>query len=129
MLKKKKRYSPIVTFIFLTFITIIVSGFLSLLNVQTEYSTVNKVTSELVNNVIEVNNLLSVEGIKHIITTATSGFVKFAPLATLIITLIGIGVLEKSGFTKTAFTLITKNSKKNSVTFMLIFLSLIFRCF
>ena len=126
MLKRKKRYSPIVTFIFLTFLTIILSGLLSLINVQTEYSTVNKVTNELVNNVIEVNNLLSVEGIKHIVSTATSGFVKFTPLATLIITLIGIGVLEKSGFTKTAFTLITKNSKKNTVTFMLIFLSLLF---
>ena len=73
MLKKKKRYSPIVTFIFLTFLTIIVSGLFSILNVQTEYSTVNKVTNELVNNVIEVNNLLSVEGIKHIVSTATSG--------------------------------------------------------
>ena len=42
MFKKKKKFSPIVTFILLTFITIILSGFLSLLNVQTEYSTVNK---------------------------------------------------------------------------------------
>ena len=126
MVKKKKKYSPIVTFIFLTFFTIILSGFLSLINVQTEYTTVNKVTNELVNNVIEVNNLLSVDGIKHIISTAVSGFVEFEPLATLIIALIGIGVLEKSGFMKTAFTLITKNSKKNAVTFMLIFLSLLF---
>ncbi|MBQ7789833.1 MAG: AbgT family transporter [Bacilli bacterium] len=126
MLKKKKRYSPIVTFIFLTFFTIVLSGILSLLNVQTEYSTVNLATNELVNNVIEVNNLLSVEGIKHIISTATSGFVKFTPLATLIIILIGIGVLEKSGFLKTACTLITKNSKKNTLTFMLIFFSLLF---
>ena len=126
MFKKKKKFSPIVTFILLTFITIILSGFLSLLNVQTEYTTVNKVTYELVNNVIEVKNLFSVSGIKHIITTAVSGFVEFAPLSTLIITLIGIGVLEKSGFMKTAFTLMTKNAKKNTVTFTLIFLSLLF---
>lgn len=126
MFKKKKKYSPIVTFIFLTFGTILLSGLLSLLNVQTEYTTVNKVTFELVNNVIEVKNLFSVSGIKHIITTAVSSFVEFEPLATLIITLIGIGVLEKSGFIKTAFTLMTKNAKKNSVTFTLIFLSLLF---
>ena len=92
MFKKKKKFSPIVTFILLTFATIVLSGFLSLINVQTEYTTVNKVTNELVNNVIEVKNLFSVSGIKHIVTTAVSSFVEFAPLSTLIITLIGIGV-------------------------------------
>lgn len=126
MFKKKKKFSPIVTFILLTFATIVLSGFLSLINVQTEYTTVNKVTNELVNNVIEVKNLFSVSGIKHIVTTAVSSFVEFAPLSTLIITLIGIGVLEKSGFMQTAITLMTKNAKKNSVTFTLIFLSLLF---
>ncbi len=126
MFKKKRKFSPIVTFILLTFITIILSGFLSLINVQTEYTTVNKVTNELVNNVIEVKNLFSVSGIKHIVTSTVSGFVEFAPLSALIITLIGIGVLEKSGFMKTAITLMTKNAKKNSVTFTLIFLSLLF---
>lgn len=126
MFKKKKKFSPIVTFILLTFTTIVLSGFLSLLNVQTEYATVNKVTNELVNNVIEVKNLFSVEGIKNIVTTTVNGFVEFAPLSALIITLIGIGVLEKSGFMKTAITLMTKNAKKNTVTFTLIFLSLLF---
>lgn len=126
MFKKKKKYSPIVTFILLTFITIISSGFLNLINVQTEYTTVNKVTNELVNNVIEVKNIFSVSGIKHIITTAVSKFVEFPPLSTLIITLIGIGVLEKSGFMKTAITLMTKRAKKNTVTFILIFTSLLF---
>ena len=108
MFKKKKKYSPIVTFILLTFVTIILSGFLSLINVQSEYTTVNKVTNELVNNVIEVKNIFSVSGIKHIITTAVSEFVGFTPLSTLIIILIGIGVLEKSGFMQTAITLMTK---------------------
>ena len=126
MFKKKKKFSPIVTFILLTFATIILSSFLSLLNVQTEYTTVNKVTNELVNNVIEVKNLFSVSGIKHIVTSTVSGFVEFAPLSALIITLIGIGVLEKSGFMQTAFTLMTKNAKKNSVTFTLILFSLLF---
>ena len=105
MFKKKRKTTPIMTFIIFSIITIILSGFLHLLNVQAEYSTVNKVTGDLVNNVVEVKNLFSVSGIKHIITSAVSDFVNFAPLSTLIIILIGIGVLEKSGFMKTAITL------------------------
>ena len=126
MLKKRKKFSPIVTFIILTFATILLSGFLNLINVQTEYVTVNKATSDFVNNVVEVKNLFSASGIKYIVTHAVSNFVSFAPLSTLIIVLIGIGVLEKSGFLKSFFTILTKNSKKNTVTFILIFISLMF---
>ena len=126
MFKKKLKLSPIMTFIILTFATIVISGFLHLINVQAEYVTVNKVTNELVNNVVEVKSLLSSSGLKHIVTTAVSSFVNFAPLSTLIIVLIGIGVLEKTGFTKSFFTMLTRNSKKNTITFMLIFLSLVF---
>lgn len=126
MIKKKIKLSPIMTFIILIFATIIISGFLNFINVQAEYVTVNKVTNELVNNVVEVKSLFSTSGIKHIVTTAVSGFVNFAPLSTLIIILIGIGVLEYSGFMKAFFTLITRNSKKYTITFILVFISLMF---
>ena len=126
MFKKKIKLSPIMSFIILVFTTILISGILHLFNTQAEYSSVSKVSSELVNNVVEVKNLLSARGIKHIVTTAVSGFVNFAPLSTLIIVLIGIGVLEKTGFMKTFFTLLTRNSKKNTITFLLILISLMF---
>ena len=126
MFKSKKKLSPIVTFILLTVIVIVLSGFLSLLKIQAEYTTVSKVTNELVNNVVEVKNLFSLSGIKHIFTTAVSSFINYEPLPILIIVLIGIGVLEKSGVLEAFFTILTKNTKKNTVTFILIFISLLF---
>lgn len=129
MIKKKIKMSPIVTFIILSFVTLLVSAFLHFINVQGEYVTVNKVTNELVNNVVEVKNLLSGSGIKHIVTTAVSGFVGFSPLSMLIIVLIGIGILEKTGFTRAFFTLLTKNAKKNTLTFALVFVCLLFSLF
>ncbi len=125
MFKQRKKISPIMAFLILTVITIILSGFLHLLNIQGEYTTINK-SGSLVNNVVEVNNLFSTSGLKYIVTNAVSNFVSFAPLSTLIIVLIGIGVLEKSGFLKAFFTMLTKNTKKNTVTFILIFISLLF---
>ena len=126
MFKKKIKLSPIMTFILLVFATIILSGILHIFNAQAEYNGVNTITSELTNNVVEVNSLLSLRGIKHIVTTAVSGFVNFQPLATVIIVLIGIGVLEKTGFMKTFFTILTRNSKKNTITFLLVLVSLMF---
>ena len=120
MFKKRKKIGPIMAFIILTFATIVMSGFLHLLNVQGEYVTVSKVTGSLINNVVEVKNLFSTSGIKYIVTHAVKNFMEFAPLSTLIIVLIGIGILEKTGFLKTFFTVLTKNSKKNTITFLLI---------
>ena len=122
---KKKRFNPIFIFIIMTFVTILLSFVLSLFNLQAEYSTVNSYTNTLQNNVIQVENLFSGTGIKYIISNTVSNFVDFAPLSTLIIILIGIGVLEKSGFAKTFFTLITQNFRKNSITFALILISIL----
>ena len=111
MFKKRKKLGPIMAFIILTVVTILLSGLLHLLNIQGEYATVSKATNGLANNVVEVKNLFSTSGIKYIVTHAVKNFVSFTPLSTLIIVLIGIGVLEKTGFLKTCFTLLTKNSK------------------
>ena len=125
-MKSKLQFNPILMFIILIAITILLSGLLSFFNVQADYSTVNTVTNELSNNnVVQVVNLFSGSGIKEIATTAITDFVSFAPLSMLIITLMGIGVLEKSGFMKTFFTLITQNFKKNTLTFILILLSIL----
>ena len=112
-------------FIILTFVTIILSFILSIFSLQAEYSTVNSYTNTLQNNVIQVENLLSSNGIKYILTNTVVNFVNFEPLSILIIILIGIGVLEKSGFAKTFFTLITQNSRKYSITFGLVLLSIL----
>ncbi len=126
MFKPKFRLSPIMTFIILTIITIILSGVLAFFDVQGEYSTVNSVTNELTNNVVQVESLFSFSGLKHIVTNAVSDFVSFAPLSMLIIVLIGIGILEKTGFMKAFFTIITKTAKKNTLTFFLILISIFF---
>jgi aminobenzoyl-glutamate transport protein len=126
MLKKKIKLSPIMTFIILTLIVIVLSGFLSLFGVQAEYSAINTTTNEFTNKVETIENLFTSEGLKHIITNAVNDFVNFPPLSMLIVILIGIGVLEKTGFFKSFFTLITKNSKKFNLTFLLILMCLIF---
>ena len=128
MFKKRKNISPVMTFIILTIVTILLSGLLHLLNVQSEYTTVS-VTGSLVNNIVEVKNLFSTSGIKYIVTHAVKNFMSFTPLSILVIVLIGIGVLEKSGFLKSFFTLLTKNSKKNTITFILILISLLLSLF
>lgn len=124
-MKEKITLHPIMTILILIAATIFLSGILSLLGFQATDRKISATSLEYTTSISEVKSLISIEGIKYIFTSTVSNFVAFAPLSSLMIILIGIGIMEKSGFLKTAFTLLTKNAKKNTVTFTLVFISII----
>lgn len=124
--KEKITLDPIMTLLVMIVITIVISGFLALLGVQVNYNTIaNDVTLDYTESLLSVESLLSLSGLKYIFTTTVSNFVSFTPLSSLIIILIGIGVMEKSGFLKTTVTLLTKKAKKKNVTFALVLICLL----
>ncbi len=124
-IKEKITLHPIMTIIIMIALTIIISGILSLFGLQSTIRTVNPNSLEYNISVSEVHSLLSLSGLKYIFTSTVQNFVAFAPLSSLLIILIGIGIMEKSGFLKTAITLLTKNAKKINVTYVLVLISII----
>lgn len=128
MNKFKERFTlnPVLTFLFLILLTIVLSGFLDLIGFEATYNKIDLTTGELVATSESVESLMSLSGIKYIFTSTISNFTAFTPLSSLIIVLIGIGIMEKSGFLKTTFTILTKFCKKYTITFWLVLLSMIF---
>ncbi len=124
-LKEKMTLHPIMTILIMIIITIVVSGFLSLLGISSTYTKVNSGVYDTHPITVGVTSLFSLSGLKYIFTSTVKNFVNFTPLSSLIIILIGIGVMEKSGFLKTAITLLTKKARKNAVTFSIILISII----
>ena len=124
-IKDKITLHPIMTFIILMILVIVASGILSLLGFESTYNVYNSTTKEYTSTLVSVFNLFSLSGLKYIFTSTVSNFVAFTPLSMLIIILIGIGIMEKSGFLKTAFTLLSKFCKKNTVTFVLVLISIL----
>ena len=125
MTKKSKYFHPVMAFLILTGITMIISGILSLLDVSTTLYKINATTLEYSTELVKINNMFSLSGLKYIFSETVSNFVNFAPFSSLIIILIGFGVMESSGFLKSAITFITKKMKKNTVTFIIVLLSII----
>lgn len=123
--KKIKTLNPIMTFIILILVTILLSGILSAVGFETSYTKINALSGEYETNLVTVESLLSFSGLKYIFGETVSNFVSFTPFAMMILILIGIGIMEQSGFLKTAFTLLTKYTKKNTVTFLLVLVSVI----
>lgn len=123
--KEKITLNPVMTFLILILITIILSGFLNLIGFEATYNKIDVETGEYTVTSESVESLLSLSGIKYIFTSTVSNFTAFTPLSMIIIVLIGIGIMEKSGFIKTTFTILTKYCKKYTITFWLVFISVI----
>ena len=125
-LKLKKFYiHPVSTFMILTIFIILLSGIFSLLQMQATYNVVNINTKELEPTLVTVENLLSFDGLKFIISEASRNFLSFAPLGTLLLSLIGLTIGEGSGFFATLTKRHLSKIPKETLTFIVIFLATI----
>ena len=125
-LKLKKFYfHPITMFILLTLAIILISPLLSGLQMQATYNTINSNTNELEPTLVAVENMLSFDGMKFIIANATKNFISFAPLGTLLISLIGITIAEASGFIETLTKRHLRKIPKFTLTFLILFIATI----
>lgn len=66
-------------------------------------------------------NLLSIDGLHRILTGMVTNFTGFAPLGTVLVALIGIGVAEHSGLLGAALRLLVLSSPKRLLTPILVF--------
>ena len=123
--KQKIGLQPIMSYIILIVIVIILSGLLALLDIQSTYYSISNITysfSPVTENVV---SLFSLSGIKYIFANTVNNFATFTVLTHIIIILIGISIMEKSGFLKTAITMLTKKSKRKNVTFVFVLICLL----
>ena len=123
-LKLKKFYlNPITSVLIMTFAIVILSSILSAFEMQATYNIVNSNTNELEPTLVAVENLLSFDGMKFIISNATKNFVSFAPLGMLLIALIGITIAQSTGFIETFSRRVLKKIPKELLTFIIIFIA------
>jgi aminobenzoyl-glutamate transport protein len=74
---------------------------------------------------ITVFNLISVEGLHMILTKTVSNFTSFAPLGTVLVALLGIGIAEGTGLIGTVLRLIVNSSPKRILTVVIVFAGVI----
>ena len=124
MRKNKKKFKsplhPLMIYVILIIITIVLSGVLNILDFQATFYKVNQNTLQLIPNTEVIKSLFNLSGIKYIFTNTVSNFANFTVLSNLIILLMGISIMDKSGFLQTAITLTTKKLKKRTVTFFFV---------
>lgn len=128
---KRKRFRekiaihPVMTFLILVVIAIVLSGVLALFNTSFSYSAINSVRGEFYTTTESITSMLNLSGIKYIFSNTVSNFANFTVLSHLIIILLGIGIMEYSGFLKTAIGLLTKKVRKNVITYVIVLLCIL----
>jgi aminobenzoyl-glutamate transport protein len=122
--EKKKSLHPVWFYIILCFGTIVGSFLLSLLNF---HGTAYNVSSSLKTStsVVDVNNLISGTGIRYMFSNATSNFITFLPLGSLLIGLIGVGVASKSRLLDSLFDKLAKKVPRTVAFFLFSLLCII----
>lgn len=73
------------------------------------------------NGLIEVVSLMNAEGLRRIVLNLVNNFVTFAPLGTVLVALLGVGVAERSGWLTAVIRGMVLNAKPALVTFILVF--------
>ena len=125
MKKRELKLHPAILLFILTIVIMIISSVGSILNLETTYYNVNVVTGELESQVVTINNLFNRSGIQYLVSNMLNNFTSFAPLGSLIVGLMGVGVAYKSGFLNSVFKIITRNKPKKLFTFLVVLLGII----
>ena len=124
--KIRLKLNPVMTLVILIALTIVLSGLLSLFGLEASYNEVNEVTNTYDSTWVAVESLFNLSGIKYIFESTVSNFAAFTPLSMLLIILIGIGIMEKSGFLKTSFNILTRRTQKKTITFIMVLVCILF---
>ena len=104
---------PATLFFLLTILVVLLSGAASLFDL----SVTHPKTGEQVSPV----NLLTVEGLQRIVAGLVTNFTGFAPLGTVLVALIGIGVAEHSGLIGACLRIVVLNAPRFLLTPIVVF--------
>ncbi|WP_370249816.1 AbgT family transporter, partial [Thalassolituus sp.] len=104
---------PTLLFIWLCGFVLLASAIASTLGVSTSHPT----TGEL----LSASNLLSGEGIARILQNTVSNFTSFAPVGTVLIAMLGLGVAERSGLISDLLSGLVQHAKGHGLTFTVVF--------
>ncbi len=120
--KERNLMGPVSTIISMIVLVGIFSFILNRLGFQGYKTSITN--GILADSMVSVKNIISAAGIKYIIGNTITNFRIFEPLVLLIISLIGIGICEKSGFLNALFKPL-KRVKFGVILYITILVSLI----
>jgi len=104
---------PATLFALFAVVIIIISGIISAFNLE--------VTHPATGEIIKPVSLLNIDGLHKILVSMVTNFTSFAPLGTVLVAMLGIGVAESSGLIGSALRLLVLKAPQRLLTFVIVF--------
>lgn len=115
---------PATLFGILALAMIVISGIGAAMGWSVEFTGINRKTMQVEDMVIQTKSLMSAEGINYIFTSMVKNFTGFAPLGTVLVAIIGIGICERSGLMAMLLKKVALGTPKKLITVMVVFLGI-----
>ncbi|KNF09280.1 p-aminobenzoyl-glutamate transport protein [Gottschalkia purinilytica] len=119
-----KLPTPAVLFILFSLLIMIVSHICYKLGVTVTYEGINRETSQIENITVSAVSLLTADGIRYIFLNAVNNFTSFAPLGTVLVAMLGVGVAEETGFISALLRKMVTSTPKRLITYVVVFLGI-----
>ena len=116
--------NPGTLFAILALVVILISGIGGALGWSVSFVGINGRSLKTEEMTIYTNSLMTKEGINYIFNSMVKNFTDFAPLGTVLVAMIGIGIAERSGLIATILRKVALSTPKKMVTMMVIFLGI-----
>jgi len=104
---------PTVLFFYLCLLVIL----LSILGTYLHWQAIHPLNQEL----IVARSLFSQEGVHYILTNTVKNFTGFAPLGTVLVAMLGIGLAEKSGMLSAVLKLLVSRAPRGMLSYLVVF--------
>lgn len=111
---------PATIFVILCAIIMVVSYIMAEMGVSVTYEGLNRTTNEIETMTVTVTSLLSREGIIGMLEGALVNFTSFAPLGTVLVAMLGVGVAEGTGLIGTALKKLVLSTPKTLITVVVV---------
>lgn len=113
---------PITLFALFALAVVLLSAVCAFFDVSAVGETINPATMELEKHTVSAVSLLTREGLSYMLTSAISNFTSFAPLGVVLVTMLGVGCAEGSGYLSALIRRAILSTPRGIVTPMLVFL-------
>ena len=113
---------PVTMFALLAAAIVVISGICAYFGVSATGEMIDVKTMELTEQTISVVSLLNREGLAYMLTNVVSNFTSFAPLGVVLVTMLGVGCAEGSGYLSAMMKKAVSVTPAAIVTPMLVFL-------
>lgn len=113
---------PITMFAALALFIVLLSGILAAAGISAEGEVIDSTTMEVTTQTVSVVSLMDRDGLVYMLTHMVTNFTEFAPLGVVLVTMLGVGCAEGSGYLSALLKKTVSVTPAKLVTPMLVFL-------